>query len=142
MVRKIKIVTVILLISVVGIWIGRIVSSGSTISTGKGKEVNYEICKKGHIPENLNVFIQSAKKNPCCFTLKDSENLYIVVCYGEKKYSGYSIQVKQFTREKGVLRVKTNLKGPSNMEPAVKEKNWPFIVLKCKRTDSLCIIES
>lgn len=139
--RKLKIILFLILLFVVGMWVGRILLSVSTISTGRGERVNYEICKKGHIPKNLNIFIQSVKKDPCCFTLKDSQNLYIVICYGEKKYAGYSIQVKKFEENKGVLRIKTNLKGPSNTEPAVNRKNWPYIVLKCKRIDALCIIE-
>ena len=139
--RKFKMILFLLILMAFCVWGGKIFLSGDRISAGKGQEMSYEICKKGHIPKNLKTFIETAKKSPCCFTLKDSQNLYIVICYGEKKYAGYSIQVKQFEEKKGVLRIKTNLKGPSNTEPEIRKKNWPYLVLKCKSTDALCIIE-
>ena len=64
----------------------------------KGQEVKYEICTEKNMPERLQKILEERKKKPGTFAYKNSRYTYLVVCYGEKQYSGYSIRVEECGR--------------------------------------------
>ena len=57
----------------------------------QGQAVKYEICSGKNMPERLQKIIEERKKKPGTFAYKNSKYTYLVVCYGEKSYSGYSV---------------------------------------------------
>lgn len=105
------------------------------------KNTEYEICVKEQLPGELQKTIEEKKKKACTFSFHDSKYTYLIVCYGEKKYAGYSIRVEECSKGNQVLYMRTQLIGPSAGEPIAERKNWPYLVVRCKRTDSLCLIE-
>ena len=66
----------------------------------QGQAVKYEICSGKNMPERLQKIIEERKKKPGTFAYKNSKYTYLVVCYGEKSYSGYSVRVEQCWKDK------------------------------------------
>ena len=73
---------------------------------------------------------------------KRNRDTYLVVCYGEKSYSGYSVRVEQCWKDKEQLYLETQLIGPAAGEEVVETLTYPFLVVRCGRTELLCRIES
>ena len=69
----------------------------------QGQAVKYEICSGKNMPERLQKIIEERKKKPGTFAYKNSKYTYLVVCYGEKTYSGYSVRVEQCWKDKEQL---------------------------------------
>lgn len=108
----------------------------------QGQAVKYEICSGKNMPERLQKIIEERKKKPGTFAYKNSKYTYLVVCYGEKSYSGYSVRVEQCWKDKEQLYLETQLIGPAAGEEVVETLTYPFLVVRCGRTELLCRIES
>lgn len=106
------------------------------------QEVHYEICAQKNMPERLQKLLEQKKKNPGTFAYKNARYTYLVVCYGEKPYSGYSIRVEQCWKDKEQLYLETQLIGPAAGEEVIETMTCPFLVVRCERTELLCRIES
>ena len=107
----------------------------------KRQEVKYEICAEKNMPERLQKILEESKKKPGTFAYKNSRYTYLVVCYGEKSYSGYSIQVEECWKDKEQLYLETQLIGPKAGEEVVETLTYPFLVVRCERTELLCRIQ-
>ncbi len=113
------------------------------LSNQKDREnVEYVICEDSHLPEQLKKLLKEKEKKPGTFTYRNSLYLYLVVCYGEKPYSGYSIKVEDCHRTKDVLYLRTQLLGPAKGESITKTPTCPRLVLRCRKIKALCIIDS
>lgn len=108
----------------------------------KVQPVKYEICAEKNIPERLQKILEERKKKPGTLAYKNSRYTYLVVCYGEKPYSGYSVRVEQCWKNEEQLYLETQLIGPAASEEVVETLTYPFLVVRCKRTELLCRIES
>lgn len=108
----------------------------------KGQAVKYEICAEKNVPERLKNILEERKKKPGTFAYKNSRYTYLVVCYGEKSYSGYSVRVEECWKDKEQLYLETQLIGPAAGEEVVEVLTYPFLVVRCERTELLCRIES
>ena len=108
----------------------------------QGQTVKYEICTEKNMPERLQKILEERKKKPGTFAYKNSRYTYLVVCYGEKSYSGYSVRVEQCWKDKEQLYLETQLIGPAAGEEVVETLTYPFLVVRCGRTELLCRIES
>lgn len=108
----------------------------------KGKAVKYEICAEKNMPERLQKILEERKKKPGTFAYKNSRYTYLVVCYGEKAYSGYSIRVEECWKDKEQLYLETQLIGPAAGEEVVETLTYPVLVVRCERTELLCRIQS
>lgn len=106
------------------------------------QEVKYEICTEKNTPKRLQSLLEKRKKYPGTFAYKNSKYTYLIVCYGEKPYSGYSIRVEECWKDKEQLYLKTQLIGPAAGEEVIETLTWPFLVVRCGRTEHLCRIES
>ena len=104
--------------------------------------VKYEICAEKNMPERLQTIVEERKKKPGTFAYKNSRYTYLVVCYGEKTYSGYSVRVEQCWKDKRQLYLETRLIGPKAEEEVVETLTYPYLVVRCGRTELLCRIES
>lgn len=102
----------------------------------------YTICSWEQLPPELQQTLEEEKKKAGTFSYHNSKYTYLVVCYGPKKYTGYSIKVEECSRGDHILYLRTQLLGPSADEPPVVRENWPWIVVRCERTEDLCLIES
>lgn len=107
-----------------------------------GQNVEYELCQTGHMPKELEIMIEEKKKEGCAFSYKNSMYTYMVVCYGLRESSGYSIRVEECSRANGILFLRTQLIGPEEGELAAKKNTWPYIVVRCRRTEDICMIET
>ena len=106
------------------------------------ENVDYVICKESHLPEQLKNLLKEKQKKPRTCTYRPSMAPYLVVCYGEKPYSGYSIKEEDCHRTKDVLYLRTQLMGPAKGEKITETRTYPHIVLRCRQTKVLCIIDS
>ena len=122
--------------------IGGVFSFGKLGKKEQGQAVKYEICSGKNMPERLQKIIEERKKKPGTFAYKNSKYTYLVVCYGEKSYSGYSVRVEQCWKDKEQLYLETQLIGPAAGEEVVETLTYPFLVVRCGRTELLCRIES
>lgn len=108
----------------------------------RGQAVKYEICAEKNMPERLQKILEERKKQPGTFAYKNSRYTYLVVCYGKKPYSGYSVRVEQCWKNKEQLYLQTQLIGPAAGEEVIEALTYPFLVVRCGRTELLCRIES
>lgn len=105
------------------------------------QSLEYVICQQEQLPSELQKMIENRKKKACTFSFHDTKYTYLVVCYGPQEYTGYSIQVEECEKGDHVLYLRTQLIGPSAGEPAVRRENWPWMVVRCGKTEALCLIE-
>lgn len=108
----------------------------------QGQAVKYEICTEKNMPERLQKILEKRKKKPGTFAYKNSRYTYLVVCYGEKPYSGYSVRVEECWKDEEQLYLETQLIGPAAGEEVIETLTYPFLVVRCGRTELLCRIES
>lgn len=108
----------------------------------KRQEIKYTVCPEGHLPKALQKTLENRKKTAGTFSYKNSMYTYLVVCYGPQKYSGYSIQVEECKKGEKTLYLRTQLIGPSAGDPVVETETYPWIVVRCEKTDAVCVIES
>lgn len=104
-------------------------------------EVSYEICSKEQLPGQLQTIIEKKKQKPSAFSFHDGGYTYLVVCYGEKEYGGYSVRVEECSRGSHILYMRTQLVGPAAGEKVIRKKSWPRLIVRCKKTGDLCLIE-
>lgn len=103
---------------------------------------SYTICEESSQPKRLKELLKERKKKPGSFAYKNSQYTYLVVCYGPKDYSGYSVRVEECAKNSQMLYLRTQLLGPSASEDVVETQTFPYIVVRCARTELLCRIES
>ena len=108
---------------------------------GERKKEDYIICKEEQLPRELRRMVRERKDTACSFSFHDSNCSYLVVSYGKKDYAGYSIRVEECSRGGGILYLRTQLIGPSARDPVRRIPSTPWIVVRCARTGSLCLIE-
>ncbi|MBQ9155557.1 MAG: protease complex subunit PrcB family protein [Eubacterium sp.] len=105
------------------------------------QEADYVICPPGHFPPELKRRIEGKCKKACSFTFSNTSSTYLVVCYGRQEYAGCSIRVEECSMGPRTLYLRTQLMGPGGEDPVVREPTWPYIVVRCQRTDKVCRIE-
>ena len=76
---------------------------------GQKKNVEYVICKDSNLPDQLKTLLEEKKKNPGTFTYRNSRYIYLVVCYGKRAYSGYSVKIEECWRSEETLFLRTQL---------------------------------
>ena len=59
-----------------------------------------------------------------------SDEMYIVVFYGEQDTDGYSIEVRELYESKNAIFVETVLMGPKSVKEIKEVKSYPYIVIK------------
>lgn len=131
---------------IVGIWclaaVCFLAGCARTVEDGKKEKTEYEVCEEKNLPHELKALIKEKEKKAGTFTYKNSSYLYVIICYGTKPYSGYSIRVEECCHTEKALYIRTRLIGPKAGEPVVRIKTFPWIVLRCPRMEVLCIIDS
>ena len=59
-----------------------------------------------------------------------SDEMYIVVFYGEQDTDGYSIEVSELYESKNAIFVETVLMGPKSVKEIKETKSYPYVVIK------------
>lgn len=109
---------------------------------GKKEPVEYVICKESSLPEQLQTLLEEKKKKSGTFTYRNSMYIYLVVCYGKKDFSGYSVRIEECWRSEKTLFLQTQLIGPAGGESSMETETYPYIVVRCPQLDVFCIIDS
>ncbi|SHO52965.1 protease complex subunit PrcB family protein [Anaerocolumna xylanovorans] len=96
----------------------------------KIKDLEFTIVEDADVPEPLMKMINEKKKEPFKLSYSDTENLYIVVGYGEQPTGGYSIAVNAVYLTDNAVVVDTDLLGPGENEQVTNALTYPYVVIK------------
>lgn len=103
------------------------------ISKKKTNDVDFTVVAENEIPKEVKQIVEERKETPFKVTYSNNEYTYIIVGYGQQKYDGYSIKVKNIYETKNAICVKTEFAGPS--EPTtIETPSYPYIVIKIEYT--------
>ena len=102
---------------------------------GKKKKIDYTVSDYEEVPKEVQKVIDKRKKEKVNLSFTDKENTYIVVCYGEKRYEGYSIKVDEVKEDNNRVYVSTTLNGPNIPKEKNQKKSFPYIIIKIEYTD-------
>ncbi|KIR02318.1 hypothetical protein P261_01133 [Lachnospiraceae bacterium TWA4] len=101
----------------------------------KVADIDYHVVANNEISKELMELIDSKKEKEFRLTYADGKDLYLVIGYGKKDTSGYSIRVDDFYQAKDSLYIQTQLLGPKEGEEVSSEASYPWIVVKIAYTD-------
>lgn len=114
------------------------------VSCGKKEEemeqktsVSFFICEEEKLPDELLKLIEEKKASPFQLTFQNSAHLYIVVGYGQQPRGEYVAAVRElYETEKGIY-ADTTLISISYIkdEKAGEPSTYPYVVLKCEKTE-------
>lgn len=103
------------------------------------KEIDFTVCSREKLPEELLQIIEEKKQNTCKFTYANGSFMYIVVCYGEKERENLNVVVNDLFMTSNAIYIDTTLKTNETTATdsmAVGELSmYPYIVLKCEKYD-------
>lgn len=109
---------------------------------GKKEKIEYTICKDSNLPEQLKVLLEERKTKPGTFIYRNSTYIYLVVCYGKKDYSGFSVKIEECWKSEDILFLRTQLMGPAIDEDIIEAETFPYLVVRCKQMNVFCVIDS
>lgn len=131
-ITKIKIAAVIILLL--------FLCSGCSNGAKKERyEVNYTVCDKTKLPDELSRIIDEKKQNSFKISYVDNSYMYIAVGYGERNRADYRVVVEDLYTTDSAVYMSTNL-FTENLPRAEGEVSgegsmYPYIVVKCERYD-------
>lgn len=105
----------------------------------KVADVEYMVVSDKEIPKELMELIDSKKEGEFRLTYADGKDLYLVVGYGKKENSGYSVSVQDFYQTADSLYINTQLLGPEDGENKANEPSYPWVVVKTTYTDMMIV---
>lgn len=98
------------------------------------KNIDFVICKKENIPNELKKIIDKKLKKPFQLSYKTKEYTYLVIGYGEQSMIGYHIQVRELYEQSNQVVVKANLKSPKVGE-GKQGVSYPYFVIKIQNVE-------
>jgi hypothetical protein len=101
----------------------------------KIKDLEFTVVEDADVPEQLMEIINEKKKEPFKMSYGNTDNLYIVVGYGEQPTGGYSISVDDLYLTSNAIYIDTNLLGPSEKEYVSNAITYPYVVVKTEFID-------
>lgn len=117
------------------IWMSLSACSIRKDDTKKLRDVEFTVVNQDEIPEALKAQIEAGKKEEFKLTYGDSGYLYIARGYGERKTSGYSVEVAACYETKDLICMETELLGPPKEEEIKEQSTYPYVVIKTEYTD-------
>ena len=134
--------TYISLISVILILEVLLAGCGKTASEPKDKtKVDYTVVENEDLPAELMKVIEKKKDKVLRLTYTTKDYTYVVVGYGKKDKTGYSIRVNDVYIGDGALYVDMNLIGPKENEQVNEVDTFPVIVIKMERREESVIFK-
>lgn len=123
-----KIVTVVI---VVGIVVGLVMYFKiEKIDKRSVGDVVYEIVEEENIPGEVMDEISGYGKEMRRASYLCSDEMYIVVYYGEQPTDGYSIEVSKVYESDDVVYIETVLMGPKSSKEINEVVSYPYVVIK------------
>ncbi len=101
----------------------------------KLRDAEFTVVSQEEIPEELASLIEEDKKEEFQLTYADKGYLYIARGYGERKTSGYSVEVSACYETKEVICMETELLGPPKDEEILEKSTCPYVVIKTEYVD-------
>ena len=112
---------------------------GKKEEDGARKNIDFTVCSRENLPEELFTIIEEKKEKVCKFTYTNGSFMYIVVCYGEKERENVNVVVNDLFMTSNARYIDTTLKTDKNTSSdsvVVGECSmYPYIVLKCEKYD-------
>lgn len=103
--------------------------------------IDYTVVGDDDMPEELLRIIESKKEKAMRLTYTTKDYTYVVVGYGEKETSGYSIKVRDVYTGEDSVYVDISLIGPGADEEVVEQPTYPFIVIRMERREESVIFK-
>jgi hypothetical protein len=101
----------------------------------KIKDLEFTVVEDADVPPQLMEIINEKKKTPFKMSYSNTDNLYIVVGYGEQPTGGYSISVDDLFLTSNAVYIDTNLIGPSEKDYVTNAITYPYVVVKTEFID-------
>lgn len=112
-----------------------------TIDEEKLSELEYTVTPSDKLPQQLLSLVDEKKQKPFKLTYQDDGYLYILEGYGEKKGSGYSIQVGDVYRSDNAIYFSSTLMGPEAGEAGADMESYPFVAIKLEYMDDTVVFQ-
>lgn len=103
--------------------------------TKKLRDIEFTVVAADEVPEELNAQIEAEKEEGFRLTYGDNGYLYIARGYGERKTSGYSVEVAACYETEDLICMETELLGPPKDEEIQEKSTYPYVVIKTEYTD-------
>lgn len=104
-------------------------------------EVDYTVVSSIEIPEEINKIIEEKKEKEFKISYTTNDYTYLIVGYGPKQTSGYSICIPMIGRTYNSIVVKTELLSPKKGEMIANKVTYPVIVIKIEKCEEPIIFE-
>lgn len=101
----------------------------------KIKDLDFTVVEDADVPQELKDIINEKKIEPFKLNFSNTENLYIIVGYGQQPSGGYSIAVEELYLTENSVVIDTNLIGPSETDLVTQAPTFPYIVVKLEFID-------
>ena len=109
---------------------------------GVKKDIDFTVCARENLPEELFAIIEEKKDKVCKFTYTNGSFMYIVVCYGERERENLNVVVNDLFMTTNAIYIDTTLKTdvsgattPTDYVASGEYSMYPYIVLKCEKYD-------
>lgn len=103
------------------------------------RDLDFTVVEDADVPEEVMNIINEKKKQPFSTSYVYSDELYIIVGYGEKATGGYSIAVEDLFLAPNAVYIDTNLIGPSENDCVTNRVTYPYIVVKTEFVDKIIV---
>lgn len=107
----------------------------------KLKDIEFTVVSPTEIPEELMDAMTENEKEGFQLTYADKGYLYLAYGYGERETSGYSVEVEECCETEDLIKLKTNLLGPSKEEKIIEKSTYPYVVVKMEYIEKNVIFE-
>ncbi|MCR5701191.1 MAG: protease complex subunit PrcB family protein [Lachnospiraceae bacterium] len=104
-------------------------------SEKKVRDLDYLVCDERGLPHELTDIINDKKKEPCKFTYRTNDYLYIVVGYGAQDRRDLNVVVSSLYLTENAIYVETDLTSDDNVGLEKGLVSYPWIAVKIENYD-------
>ena len=127
---------IVMVVIVVGIVVGvAVFFKIDKIDRDSVGDVVYEVVDEENIPGEIMDKINGYGKGMRRASFICSDEMYIVVYYGEQATDGYSIEVSKLYESENSIFLETVLMGPKSVKEVKAVKSYPYIVIRLPLSD-------
>ncbi len=102
----------------------------TTKKIDKIAEIEYCIIKEEDQPIEVQELIEQNKETAMKLSYTDQGKEYVIIGYGRKDTSGYSVEIRELYEAENTIYIDTNLLGPSTNEEIATVATYPYIVIQ------------
>lgn len=110
-------------------------------NTTKKNYIDYTVVANKDIPEELKNIIDEKKEREFRITFSSNDYLYIVMGYGMRATTGYSVKLDELYETDNTININTSLIGPSQNDVVNQVVTYPYIVVKIEFRDKPTVFE-